>query len=241
VRHQGLGGKTSILLSQLGCQSDFARSGRGTITQTSEKLQGKAIELSHFDLVERLEEIPQWMHALAADCGPLHGLVHCAGKQLKMPMRTISRKQIDEIMAINFTSAMMLAKGFRQPGVVGATGSLVFISSVAGLVGEAAIAAYAASKGALIALVKSLAVEYARQGIRVNCVAPAVVQTEMTRQAQEYFTTETDGRTDRHAPLGLGTPRDVAYAIAFLLADTGRWITGTTLWSTGDIQLANPA
>jgi len=98
-----------------------------------------------------------------------------------------------------------------------------------GLVGQPAVTAYAASKGALIALAKSLAMEWAGDGIRVNCVAPGHVKTEMAAALQSMLTTEQFAAIEAMHPLGVGTARDVAHAIAFLLADSGRWITGTTL------------
>ncbi len=132
-------------------------------------------------------------------------------------------------MRINVGAAIGLAKGFCQKGVCAPGGSIVFISSVAGLTGQAGLAAYAASKGAIVALTKALAVELAGEHIRVNCVAPGVVTTEMGQSLLRMLTPEQDADLEAMHLLGLGRPRDVAYAIAFLLAETARWITGTVL------------
>ena len=98
-----------------------------------------------------------------------------------------------------------------------------------GLVGQTGITAYSVSKGALVSMARSLALELAREGIRVNCVAPGVVQTPMAENAEQKLTPEQHQALEGLHPLGMGTPRDVAYAVAYLLAQTGRWITGTTL------------
>jgi NAD(P)-dependent dehydrogenase (short-subunit alcohol dehydrogenase family) len=116
-----------------------------------------------------------------------------------------------------------------QKGVCAQNGSIVFLSSVAGLTGQAGIAAYAASKGAIVSLTRALAVELAAEHIRVNCVAPGVVITEMGQELLGMLAPEQGAALEAMHLLGLGTPRDVSYAIAFLLAETARWITGTVL------------
>jgi NAD(P)-dependent dehydrogenase (short-subunit alcohol dehydrogenase family) len=116
---------------------------------------------------------------------------------------------------------------------VGAKGSIVFISSIMGTVGSPGAAAYGSSKGALDAMARSLALELATKRIRVNCVAPAFVRTPMfERMAQRWSATQRSQVEALH-PLGLGEPEDVAGAIAFLLSDAARWITGTVLTVDG--------
>jgi len=92
---------------------------------------------------------------------------------------------------------------------------------------------YAASKGGIVAATKGLGVELLRDGIRVNCVAPAMVETEMSARFRQALSEENYQRVVDMHPLGVGQPDDVAGAIAFLLADTGRWITGSTLCVDG--------
>ena len=132
-------------------------------------------------------------------------------------------------MRVNVGAAISLAKGFCQSGVCAPGGNIVFLSSSAGLTGQAGVAAYAASKGAIISLTRALAVELAGQHIRVNCVAPGVVATEMGQGLMGMLTPEQRATLEATHLLGLGSARDVSYAIAFLLAGTARWITGTVL------------
>ena len=181
------------------------------------------------DLVQLGDGISVWMKEIAKSVGPLHGLVHSAGVHQALPLRFQSTEQLDTVMRINFLAAVQLAKGFRQRNVCTSPSSIVFLSSVMGLVGQPGVSAYSASKGALIALSRSLALELVADGIRVNCVAPGQVRTEMAEQQQQSLTAEQFAAIEARHPLGLGRPSDVASAIAFLLADTGRWITGTTL------------
>jgi len=109
-----------------------------------------------------------------------------------------------------------------------AGGALVFVSSTAGQRGEANHSAYAASKGALISYTKSLAMELGPRGVRVNCVAPGWVETEMARE------TFSDPRRRREIessiPVGrVGSPRDVAGAVLFLVSDLARHVQGEIL------------
>ena len=153
-------------------------------------------------------------------------MVHSAGIHVTMPLRSMSTKAFNEVLCTNVSSAFGLAKGFRHKNVNDSGGSIVYLSSVMGLVGQPAVSAYCASKGALLSFAKSLALELARENIRVNCVLPGQVYTEMAVQLQQELTESQFSAIKSAHPLGLGHPDDIAAAVAFLLAETGRWITG---------------
>ena len=107
--------------------------------------------------------------------------------------------------------------------------SVVGISSVAALYGASGNTAYAASKGALISLIKSLAAEYAGKGIRFNCVCPGYVDTPMLDGVKKLYRTEEEfvsSIASKHL-LGLGSPEDVASAVIYLLSDAAKWVTGS--------------
>ncbi len=224
----GIGRETSLLLSQLGARLILVARSKERLKETHEHLEGSGHFIQPFDLTA-IDDIPSWLKGITAEVGALDGLVHCAGIHMMLPIRLLHSQQTEEVMRINFSSAIGLAKAFRQKGVSNSGSSLVLLSSVMGLVGESGVVAYAASKGALIAMTKSLAMELAREKIRVNCVAPGYVKTEMVQTQQQLLTSEQFSAIEAMHPLGIGTPLDIAYSIAFLLADTGRWITGTTL------------
>jgi NAD(P)-dependent dehydrogenase (short-subunit alcohol dehydrogenase family) len=136
---------------------------------------------------------------------------------------------VNELLRTNLLSAIMLMRGFSQKDCHAAESSVVFLSSIVGFTGRPSASVYGASKAALVGLAKSLAVELAGHRIRVNCVAPAFVETEMFAQFRETLPPEQLEALERAHPLGFGTARDVANAVAFLIANTGRWITGSTL------------
>jgi len=225
---RGIGRETAVLLSSLNARVVLVGRNRERLGQTLSSLSGEGHRVAAFDLA-RTEGIPQWFQSLASDMGPMNGLVHAAGKQFTMPVRFVTPQKTDELLRTNLSSAIMLVRAFCQKNCHAATSSLVFISSVVGLAGRPGISVYSASKAALIGLTKSLAVELAPERIRVNCIAPAFVQTEMLDEMRETLTPEQFKALEELHPLGFGTARDIANAVAFLLADTGRWITGSTL------------
>lgn len=224
----GIGRETAVLLSQLGAQLILVGRNLEQLERTHSLLDGTGHQVCPFDL-SGVDAIQGWMKDIAAKVGSLYGLVHSAGMQFTSPLRIASSCDVEALMRVNLTAALFLTKAFRPRGVAEKGGGIVFVSSVTGMAGQAGLAAYSASKGALIALTKSLAVELVQDGIRVNCVAPGMVDTDMSTKMLRALTPEQVAKVKAMHPLGIGRPRDVANAIAFLLAETSRWITGTTI------------
>jgi 3-oxoacyl-[acyl-carrier protein] reductase len=224
----GIGRETAILLSRLGARLALVARDRGRLDGVAEGLEGSGHLVEPIDLSDT-ETIAARVKEIGKRAGGLHGLVHAAGVHSMQPLRTLEPADLDLVMRVNVSSAVQLARGFRHKETVAAPAGVVFLASVVAQVGQPMVSAYAASKGAIVALTKSLALELAREGIRVNCVAPSLVRTAMTEKILRDLDGPQIASIESMHPLGIGEPRDVANAIAFLLADTGRWITGTTL------------
>lgn len=228
----GIGRATSILLSKLGAKLILAGRSEERLKVTSEMLDGNGHLVYKKDLSEA-GTITVWLKEIAQDVGTLNGLVHSAGIHAPNPVRFLKDEEFTNILNVNVNTSVQLARGFRQKQVRGEAASIVFLSSVLGIVGQAGVAAYAASKGAICAITKSTALEFAPEGIRVNCIAPGIVRTEMTSEFQTKLTDSQFDALCSQYPLGIGEPEDVANAIVFLLSSASKWITGTTLLVDG--------
>jgi 3-oxoacyl-[acyl-carrier protein] reductase len=133
----------------------------------------------------------------------------------------------DRTLAINVRGAFLVTDA-ALPHLVKGKGAVVFVSSTAGQRGEARHSAYASSKGALISYTKSLAAELGPQGVRVKCVAPGWIATDMT--AETLADPSARAGIERTIPLGrVGEPRDIAGPILFLVSDLGRFVQGEVL------------
>ncbi len=130
------------------------------------------------------------------------------------------------------------AEAARRLVVAGKGGSIVNIASIVAFGARAGIAAYGASKAAVAHLTRSMAVEWARHGIRVNALAPGYIPTELNR---DYLMSPAGQKLLRHIPLGrFGTPEDLEGALLLLASEAGRWITGTVLVVDGGQTAAMP-
>jgi NAD(P)-dependent dehydrogenase (short-subunit alcohol dehydrogenase family) len=222
----GIGSASASLLSRLGASVILVGRDAGKLDKVLSTLEGREHTLEIFP--KDVDAVPEWMNVLAGRHGLLDALVHAAGVQETRPLRLVNQAHMEKAMQVNLYSAAALSRGFRQKGVSNG-GSIVFISSVMGMVGQPGQSSYSASKGALIALSRSLALELARDGIRVNCIAPGIVRTKMSDELLSSLPSGAAAVVEKMHPLGFGLPEDVANAVAFLVAATGRWITGTTL------------
>ena len=158
-----------------------------------------------------------------AQYGHIDVLVNNAGISRVNQVQDVSNYEWDLLMASNATSAFLMTRAVLPSMIEAQSGAIVNISSMWGIAGGSCESAYSASKGAIIAFTKAVAKEVGPSGIRVNCVAPGVIETAML---DRYTPADLEALANE-TPLGrLGDPEDVAEAVAFLASDKASFITG---------------
>ncbi|WP_379967808.1 SDR family NAD(P)-dependent oxidoreductase [Epilithonimonas sp. UC225_85] len=225
----GIGKACAELCAKAGAQVILIGRDLSKLETVSENLEGNGTHLSfEFDITSE-EEISRFAKNLIENGIRISGFVHSAGLKYTLPLRNISEKILTESFSVNVFAGFYLAKAISQKKLKAENQSFIFISSIAGVVGEPANLAYSATKGALISGTKSLALELAKQNTRVNCISPAMVSTPLSEKMFEEIGEEsTKTILDKH-PLGIGNPEDVAASAVFLLSEASRWITGTNM------------
>jgi NAD(P)-dependent dehydrogenase (short-subunit alcohol dehydrogenase family) len=162
------------------------------------------------------------------DC-PLNGIVQCAGFTISKPFQFLSKENIQHVMTVNFEAPVLLTQLLLKKKKINNPASIVFISSISGvLCSYTAGSIYAASKGAVNGMMKSLAIELAIKNIRVNSVNPGMIDTHILDAG--VITEEQLEEDKKRYPLRrYGKPEEVAYAVIYLLSDASSWVTGSNL------------
>ncbi len=217
----GIGRRVALLLNELGATViGVARNQERLEAMKADAKAPERVFWEQKDLSEDIGNLPAYIKALKDKYGKFSGMAYCAGIVPIQPLAATDYNTLLETLNINYIAPVLAAKGLADKrNNVGAGTAMVFISSAASLISDKGHLTYAGSKAALCASARSMAKEYAKNKIRINCILPTNIKTE--NSPQEYI----DSQIAAY-PMGFGDVSDVAELTAFLLSSETSWITG---------------
>ncbi len=230
------GGIGNSIIKQL---SDFGANLLATGTKTEKlkdlKSKFKDINILGFDISqnEKIEEFIENATSLLG--GKLDCIVNNAGLTQDNLAIRMSLDEWKKVIDVNLTSTFLLSKFAIKKMLKNKSGKIVNITSVVGHTGNLGQANYAASKAGIVAMSKSLAMEYAKKNINVNCISPGFIKTAMTDNLDEKFK---ELIISKIPSAKLGEPKDVANAVLFLVSDQSNYINGETIHVNGGMYMA---
>lgn len=198
------------------------------LQQHNIKCEIYAVDVANFD------EVHQTITQISADFGAIDILVNNAGIAKDNLMLRMNEQQWDDVINTNLKSAFNFTHAITPIMMRQRNGSIINLSSVVGLHGNAGQANYAASKGGIVALTKSIAREIGARGVRANCIAPGFIDTDMTKAIPQAI------RDEQIKPIALkriGTPEDVANVALFLASDMSAYVTGQVINCCGGMSI----
>lgn len=241
----GIGKSTSVLFGQEGAKVmcvDVNGDGADQVAHQIADSGGEAASLT-VD-VAREEDVQRMVRETVERWGRLDVLYNNAGIGFGGPVTQVAEEEWDRLIDINLKGVFLGCKHAIPEMAKQGGGAIVNTASDAGLRGVSFLSTYCASKGGVVLLTKSLAVEWARQGIRVNCVCPGVIQTPILEPFLSQAGTGREAVLERMAqmhPLGrVGQPEEVARAVLFLASDEASFITGVALPVDGGLEAGPP-
>ena len=208
----------------------------GTRLEKLEELRNKfnKIKILKFD-ISQSDKIEEFIDNAANELGGLDCIVNNAGiTQDNLAIR-MSIDEWKKVIDINLTSTFLMSKFAIKKMLKNKKGKIINITSVVGHTGNLGQANYTASKAGLVAMSKSLAIEYAKKNINVNCISPGFIKTAMTDKIDEKFK---EVIVSKIPSARLGEPEDIANAVLFLASDNSNYINGETLHVNGGMYMA---
>ncbi len=210
--------------------------GTGTKTEKLDLLKKKYpnIKVKKFDVIDH-SRIEEFIDNVTLELGGLDILINNAGTNVDNLSLRMKDEEWKKVIDINLTSTFLLAKSAIKKMLKNKFGRIVNITSIVGHTGNLGQANYAASKSGIVGMSKSLAIEYAKKNITINCVSPGFIQSNMTMNIAEKVKLLLTSRI----PMGrLGTGEDVSNCVAFLSSTEASYITGETIHVNGGMYMS---
>jgi NAD(P)-dependent dehydrogenase (short-subunit alcohol dehydrogenase family) len=228
----GIGRVIAIECAKMGANIIVSGRNEARLQETFDLLEGDGHDKIVADF-SNSEEIK----SLSKKVTEIDGLVHCAGVSKTLPFPFVTQEYISSIMQVNFMAPTLLSQSLVKNKKLKKGSSIVFISSIDGPVtAHIGNSMYAASKGAITAMARNMAVDLASKNIRVNSVLPGIIDTPIIHGGE--ITTEQFDQVIKLYPLKrFGEPTEIAHAVIYFLSDASRWTTGANLVVDGGFTL----
>lgn len=232
----GIGRATAIYCSELGAKIVLIARNKGRLEETLLNMKNSGHMILEQDL-NRISEFDDLFEKLISDDIKADGLIHCVGIPCVVPLKSLSRKKLHEVMETNFYSFVGLVRSFVKRKYSNKGASIVGISAATVRSPRMYEMGYVASKAALEAVVPIMAMECKKREIRVNCIEPGNVYTEMVDKIiEENDNKENLDKFASEAILGWQKPEDIAKVCAFLLSDISATITASVIRADGGFK-----
>ena len=223
----GIGKGVALMCSKLGAQCVITARNEQRLSETLNAMEGEGHQMLLADLTDFKN-----LESFISQMPKLDGIVHCAGIGQRKMAKLLDEEDIDAVMNANFKGPVMLQNELLKQKKINKGASIVFIASIATESPSMGNSIYSASKGALLSYSLCLKEELAPRMIRVNCISPAMVWTELV--LSDGISVDQLKRDEAKYPLKrYGQPEDVAHLAAFLLSDASSWMTGSNIKLTG--------
>lgn len=228
----GIGRGIAVTCSKMGAVVIINGRNKARLQETLSQMEGEDHVVAVGDL-SNSESVSKMMDDLPA----LDGVVHCAGIGQRVPCKLLTKDSVDLVMDTNFKAPVLLQAELLRQKKIKKEASIVFIASIASWSASFGNSVYSASKGAIISYANCLSIELAPRKIRVNCISPAMVWTDLV--LQEGIDEEQLKEDESNYPLKrYGTPEDIANLAVYMLSDASTWMTGSNVKVSGGGRLS---
>lgn len=228
----GIGRGIAVTCSKMGAKVII--NGRNTtkLQETLSLMEGEGHLVAAGDLTDSVSLV-----FMVDKLPKLDGVIHCAGIGQRIPCKELHSDDINQVMDLNFKAPVMLQAELLRQKKINKGASIVFVASIASWSPSIGNSVYSASKGAIISYANCLALELAPRKIRVNCISPAMVWTDLIRK--DGIDEEQLKEDESKYPLKrYGQPEDVANLAVYMLSDASTWMTGSNVKISGGGKLS---
>ena len=227
----GIGRGVAVTCSKMGANVIINGRNEQRLLETKALMSGEGM-LILGDLTDENK-----LYSLVDELPKLDGIVHCAGIGQRVPCKNVTTENVDEVMDVNFKAPVLLMSALLQRKKINKGASVVFVASVATWSPSYGNAVYSASKGAVVSYANCLALELAPRQIRVNCISPAMVWTDLIlKDGIDEVQLKED---EQKYPLKrYGQPEDIANLTVYMLSDASTWMTGSNVKISGGGKLS---